>query len=413
VSSRRKPTTQANTVTQDSGGSARQGLTALYRSVGEELHHFDVDVEAASLTRRGTVRVPAGIQYVWPHPSRQYLYVASSDRGTGTTGDTHHLTAFRVDTTTGALYSHGEPEPLPSRPIHMSLDRTGNFALTAFNLPSSVTVHRINRDGTIGALVKQPAPLDTGIYAHQILATPDNRAVILVTRGNDPAGGKPEDPGALKVFRFNDGVLSNLASVAPGGGYGFGPRHLDFHPTQPWVYVARERENKLDVYRLDGERLSAAPLFVKDTLGASRSSPGRQAAGTVHVHPTGRFVYVANRASATVPFDGQPVFQGGENTIAVYAIDQGSGEPTMMRTIEARGYHVRTFALDPSGRLLVTATIAPINVRDGARVVRIPAGLSLFRVGNDGTLDFVRTYDVETNGKFQWWMRIVGLPGKG
>ena len=77
--------------------SSRHGLTALYRSVGEELHHFDLDVEAASLTRRDTVRVPAGVQYVWPHPSRQYLYVASSSRGSGATGDMHHLTAFRVD----------------------------------------------------------------------------------------------------------------------------------------------------------------------------------------------------------------------------------------------------------------------------------------------------------------------------
>lgn len=381
--------------------------------MGEELDHFDVDVETAALTRRGAVKVPAGVQYAWPHPSRQYLYVASSDRGPGTTGDAHHLTAFRVDTATGALQPHGEPEALPSRPIHMSLDRTGSFALTAYNLPSGVTVHRINRDGTIGGLVKPPASLDTGIYAHQILATPDNRAVILVARGNDPAGGKPEDPGALKVFRFDDGVLSNLASVAPGGGYGFGPRHLDFHPTQPWVYVSRERENKLDVYRLDGERVSAAPLFVKDTLGEPRDLRGRQAAGTVHVHPGGRFVYVANRASATVPFEGQEVFQGGENTIAVYAIDQASGEPTMIQSSESRGYHVRTFALDASGRVMVAATIAPMNVRDGSSIVSVPACLSVFRVGNDGTLDFVRTYDVETGGKFQWWMGMVGLPGTG
>jgi 6-phosphogluconolactonase len=284
--------------------------------------------------------------------------------------------------------------------------------LTAYNLPSTVSVHRIKGDGTIGALVQQPAPLDTGIYSHQILATPDNRAVILVTRGNDPAGSKAEDPGALKVFRFHDGVLSNLASVAPGGGYGFGPRHLDFHPTQPWVYVARERENKLDVYRLDGERLSATPAFMKDTLGKPRTSPGRQAVGTVHVHPTGRFVYVANRASATAPFEGQPVFQGGENTIAVYAIDQGSGEPTMIQSVESRGYHVRTFALDPSARLLVAATIAPMKVREESRIVSVPACLSLFRV-DDGRLDFVRKYDVETNGKFQWWMGMMGLPGRG
>src|SRR5262249_39675997 len=160
---------------------------------------------------------------------------------------------------------------------------------------------------------------------------PDNRVVILVTRGNDPAGGRPEDPGALKVFRFDDGVLSSLASVAPGGGYGFGPRHLDFHPERPWVYVARERENKLDVYRRDARRWGRLPLFVKDPLAEPRTLRGRQPAGTVHVHPNGRFVYVANRASATAPFEGQPVFQGGENTISVYAIDQSSGEPTMIQ----------------------------------------------------------------------------------
>ena len=85
---------------------------------------------------------------------------------------------------------------------------------------------------------------------------------------------------------------------------------------------------------------------------------------------------------------------------------------TMIQSIDPRGYHVRTFALDASARVMVTATIAPINVRDGSSIVSVPACLSVFRVGNDGKLDFVRKYDVETNGKFQWWMGMVGLPGR-
>jgi 6-phosphogluconolactonase len=74
---------------------------------------------------------------------------------------------------------------------------------------------------------------------------------------------------------------------------------------------------------------------------------------------------------------------------------------------------VRTFALDPSARLLVAATIAPMKVREESRIVSVAACLSLFRVENDGRLDFVRKYDVETNGKFQWWMGMMGLPGRG
>ena len=174
---------------------------------------------------------------------------------------------------------------------------------------------------TIGEEVKQAAVLDGGIFAHQIRTTPANDAAILVTRGNDAAAGKPEDPGALKVFSFKDGQLANRASIAPNGGYGFGPRHLDFHPTLPVVYVSRERENKLDVYRLTNGTLDPQPIFVKDTLAEPGNIRSRQAASTVHVHPNGRLVYVSNRAFDTVDFEGKKIFPGGENNIAVFAID--------------------------------------------------------------------------------------------
>ena len=45
----------------------------------------------------------------------------------------------------------------------------------------------------------------------------DNRKVILVTRGHDAAGGNAEEPGALKVFDYRNGQLTDEASVAPNG----------------------------------------------------------------------------------------------------------------------------------------------------------------------------------------------------
>ena len=121
----------------------------------------------------------------------------------------------------------------------------GEYLLTGYNDPSSLTVHRINPDGTLGAPVDQPNALDTGKYAHQIRATPDNRNVILVTRGNNAPEDKTVNPGSLKVYGFKAGVLTNLAAIQPGDGMQFGPRHLDFHPAQPWVYVSIESQNRL------------------------------------------------------------------------------------------------------------------------------------------------------------------------
>jgi 6-phosphogluconolactonase len=383
----------------------------LYASVGAELQHYDVDVEGATLERRGTVVLPANVHYAWPHISRRFLYVASSngEPGAGIPGERHHLSAWRIDPQNGALSPHGEAVPLPSRPIHLSTDIPSDYALVAFNNPSALRIYRIRPDGSAGEEVRQRERIDPGIYAHQVRVSLDNSLAILVARGNDAAAEKPEDPGALKVFQYRDGQLTQEVSVAPHGGCGFGPRHLDFHPTKPFVYVSLERQNRLDMFALEKGALSALPRFSKTTLSASRRGPGRQVAGTVHVHPNGRFVYVANRASSTEAPGSEEVFAGGENTLAVYAIDDPTGEPRAIQHVDTRGIHPRCFHIDPSGRLLVAAHILALKVREGTATGTVPACLSLFRVGEDGRLSFAGKTDVELGGRSLFWMGMVEL----
>ena len=383
--------------------------TVYYASIGPELALYDIDVDGAALTKQSGVTLPANIQYAWPHPSRRYLYVVSSNGGPGLTGDKHFANALTIDPATGALRLHGEPAALPSRPIHASVDHSGEYLLTAYNNPSNITVHQLNADGTIGAPVAQSGTPDFGIYAHQILAAPSNKAVLLVTRGNDAKPDKPEDPGAIKTFAFNAGVLSSLASIAPGTGLGFGPRHLDFHPTMPWVFVSIERQNKLYVYRRDDTTgLARDPMFVKDTL-ANPKPPVRQAAGSIHVHPNGKFVYLTNRASDLTTVGGKTVVIEGENNVAVFAIDQATGEPTLIQNADGRAYELRTFGIDPSGRMLVAASIKSVPVRDGSGIKTVPARLSVFRIASDGKLDMARQYDIDTGNFQQFWTGMVTL----
>lgn len=398
-----------------SWGQPATGKTVYYASVGPDLTLYDLDVVAATLTKRGTVTLPANVQYAWPHPSRRYFYVASSNGGPGASGivgDRHYANAFRIDPASGALTPHGPTVALNSRPIHISVDNAGEYALTAYNDPSNVVVHRINGDGTLGDMVNQPTTLNTGIFAHQIRTTPSNRTAILVTRGNNAAGSKPEDPGALKVFGFKNGVLTNVASIAPGTGLAFGPRHLDFHPTRPFVFVSIERQSQIYVYRLEPDGgLARDPLFVKTTLAGARGEqlPAGDGVGTIHVHPNGRFAYIPNRAAGTVKFQGKEVFAGGENNIAVFALNEETGEPTLIQNIDGHGVQLRTFGIHPSGRLLVAASIQPILVRKGNDVENLSAGLSVYRMGTDGKLTFVRKYDVDTEKGTQFWSGMVTL----
>jgi 6-phosphogluconolactonase len=384
-----------------------------YSAVGPELTLYGVDVDDAALVRHGTVSAPANIQYAWPHPSKRYLYVVSSNGGpssSGTARNKHAANAFKIDPSTGALTPHGETLTLPSRPIHASVDISGQYLLTAYNDPSGLTVHRINADGTLGERVHQPDALDTGKFAHQIRVTPDNSHVILVTRGNNAPTDNPVDPGSIKIFGFKDGVLTNVAAIQPGDGTHFGPRHLDFHPTQPWVYVSVESQNQLYVYKHDAATgLSREPLFIKDTL-SDPTSKLRQAAGPIHVSPDGRFVYLTNRAWWLTEVEGKQVFSGGENSVAVFAIDQTSGEPTLIQNVDGHANYLRTFGIDPAGRILVAASVWPMPMRDGKDITTLPAAIVMYRIGGDGKLAFVRKYEIEaTAQKQQFWAGMVTL----
>jgi 6-phosphogluconolactonase len=162
-------------------------------------------------------------------------------------------------------------------------------------------------------------------------------------------------------------------------------------------------------YKMAGGRIDPEIAFRAETLAEPKNIRARQAAGTVHEHTNGRFLYGANRAQDTIDVGGQKVFKGGENGIAVYSINQSTGEPTLIQNIETRAIHPRTFHIDPSGRLLVAQHNLPVNVRDGDAIRTLPAGLSVLRIGDDGKLTFVRKYDIDVGDRLMFWMGMVPL----
>ena len=206
-------------------------------------------------------------------------------------------------------------------------------------------------------------------------------------------------------------MLANRGLIAPKGGYGYQSRHIDFHPTQPWMYLNLERQNQLQLYRiLNDDSVDPKPAFTKDTLDNQAAAKPAQTTAAIHVHPNGRFLYLSNRASGTVTVDGKQIWEGGENSIGVYAINEKTGEPVRIQNTDTRGMHPRTFTLDDGGRLLVAANQTAIIKREGERDVRVPASLAVFRIGADGKLAFVRKYDVVTDqGRTLMWVGMVTL----
>ena len=375
----------------------------VYAAIGADFKQYSVNMIDGSLSQRSAITLPAGLQYAWRHASKPILYAACSDGGPGNAGTQHFVCALTIHTD-GSLKLAGVPTPLRSRPVHLASDRTSQHLLLAYNAPSALSVHRIKRDGSIGEEIKQKT-VDLGACAHQITVTPDNHRVVLPVRGNDPEHGNLELPGSIEIFDYSEGILTHRQRLIPNAGYEFGPRHVDFHPTKPWMYLSIERQNQIAFFELG--KTVVGPLWRKTTLAHPQQLKPRQLVGAIHVHQNGKFVYVSNRADGTIDHNGKKIFNGAENTISTFSIDGETGEPTLLHTEDTRGMHVRTFSMDPSGTVLIAGCmIARDALIDGA-VQHVSGGLTTFRIQADGTLRFLQKYDLDVGADRLFWVGIV------
>jgi 6-phosphogluconolactonase len=351
-----------------------KSLTPIHASAGTSLRAFSLEPGDGALELRSAVDARVEIHYLAMHPSGRYLYAAASDRE-----QVHLIYAFAVDAAAGALAGLGDPWSLPaalSRAIHITVDRTGRHLLTAHNLTEAVGVLRLTADGRIDDLVAQPTLPKLGFLLHQIRVDPTNQWAFVPVRGDD---GIPERPGRLHVFSFENGVLQLHRTMDYQAG--IGPRHLDFHPSERWLYLLAERGNELITYKQDGSTLTE--LCRTTTLRDPSLRFPAQRAGAIHVHPNGRWLYLTNRN-----------VEGGENTIAFFEIDSKSGEPALVEHVDSHGFEPRTFTIDRAARALIVANMMIVG--------DVPPNLSVFRVGSEGTLTFAQSYDQSAGGVVCW-----------
>jgi 6-phosphogluconolactonase (cycloisomerase 2 family) len=434
---------------------------AIYANSGTTLNVFDLADNGALTVKTGlAVNLPQILQFADFDKAKHHFYVGA------TTGTAHYLYAFSINQTTGAL-TPLSPAPVDGgtadgggadggaadagsmaglaspngRVINLTLSRDDKYLLMVHNVTKAYSVFNIATDGTIGAQVAQMGGTDmnVGAFIHQIRVDPSGQYVTICDRGNDPAatggpdgGAKPEDVGHILTYTLANGVLTPVQTVTfPTG---IGPRHLDFHPTKPWVYVAAERGNRLQMYTLQNGMLTQA--FDKTSVAVAADGTDRnnqeaingQRAGAIFVHSSGKFLWIANRnwALMDAPTDGGTsdagdaggsdagppvqVFRGtGENNIALFSIDQTTGEPTFVQAADSHGFEPRTFALDPNGRFLIVGNQKKINTLTAGGIVTVMPNLSVFQVAVDGKLTFLQSYDQATGEV--WWVGGKALSG--
>ena len=151
------------------------GKTVLYAAAVNELTQYDLDPTNATLTKRGSVMLPASVQEAWPHPSHKLLYVAWSNGGAGTSRlppipalqrrwRPARRHGFRIDPASGALVVMAKPVSLSSRPIFITTDIDGTHIIAAYNDPSALTVHPHVRTARLDHWFSRPVRSISGVW---------------------------------------------------------------------------------------------------------------------------------------------------------------------------------------------------------------------------------------------------------
>ena len=332
------------------------GTTFVYVSVSQEnrIAVFRLDESSGSLEAAGSLDVDGSPGSIALDPSGRRLYVAL--RSTG------KLATLRADPRTGGLTAAHETTVGESSPYVITA-AGGRYLLSAYYGAGKVMLHSIGDDGALSAAPLQT--IDTEPRAHCIRPDPSGKFVFVPHTA----------PNAIFQFRLDAaaGRLVANAAAKVETPPNTGPRHIFFHPTEPFGYVANEQGSSVTAYRLDRTKGTLKPLQTLSTLPEGFEEPNSCA--DVEVTPDGRFVYVSNR---------------GHDSLAGFRVDASKGTLTPIGRFPTE-QTPRSFNIDPSGRYVVAA---------GQGSGRLAA----YRLEADGQLRRLATYPV---GEGPAWVLIV------
>jgi 6-phosphogluconolactonase len=293
-------------------------------------------------------------------PNHRFLYAVSEDPlSLGPPRDhASYVSAYAIDSATGRLRLLNTVPTGGTSTCYLSVDKTGKFVLLANFGSGSISVVRVNDDGSLGqqtAFVQHlghgspDVPVQSGPHPHTIVVSPDNRYVIVSDLGVDK----------VFIYRFDEttGMLSPLdppfAVVEPGGG----PRRFLFDPSGRFGYQLNELGSTLITFAWDPAQGTLTRLQEVSIAPPSLRNAGAE----LQISANQKYLYASNRLSRFNDKDPSKIDRL-PGTISVFAIDPEKHTLSEIRQFPSGGIMPRNFAIDPTGQYLFALNQVSNNV---------------------------------------------------
>ncbi|HEY4330376.1 MAG TPA: lactonase family protein, partial [Phycisphaerae bacterium] len=301
---------------------------------GYRVAHFD--------TETGLLGVPALVVqsdecgFFAIAPDGKHVYGTNSIKSFQGVAHMGGVSAFTLDAKTGKMTLINQVASGGENPAHISLDKTGKFALVANyagnSVPGeggSVAVFAIKPDGSLGDRTAfdqhkgtgPDASRQTQAFAHSVIVDPTNKFALVADLGLD------------KVFIYKfDAATGKLAANDPpfvAAKPGSGPRHMSFHPNGKIMYLVQEMMSMVTAFKWDDQKGVLTPFQEISVLPSPPSDfKGTSTAAEVRVFPNGKWLYASNR---------------GTDTISQFSIDPETFKLTYMGNVPSGGQMPRNF----------------------------------------------------------------------
>lgn len=258
------------------------------------------------------------------------LYAVSTD---AQGADQHTLRAFRLLNGGSGLEILSEVSSKGLNPCHIAVGRDGKSLYTANYSSGSIAQYAVLENGTlgdnlyfeqfVGKSVNQGR--QEGPHAHYINTTIDNQFVLTADLGTDKVMiHRIDDNSKMIPYEYQP-----FLELPPGSG----PRHLEFHPNNEWIYVLNELNSTITFVKYENETFK-----IIDTISTLPDDfNGISYAAAVRIHPNGKYIYSSNR---------------GSDSISVFEIDD-QGKVTMTQNFDPHLGWVRDFNITPSGNFII------------------------------------------------------------
>lgn len=256
-----------------------------------------------------------------------------------------YVSAFDFDQSTGQLYFINTQPSGGDHPCFITVDKTGKWVIAGNYTGGNLTAFPVDKEGGLQHYTQRIQHTGSSInktrqdkpHVHATFFSPDYRYVLVPDLGTDK----------VMVYQFNAGLKQPLkpaampfAASAPGSG----PRHLDFHPNQRFVYVLEELTGTIKAYKYTNGFMTG----IQSIATHPADYKGEPGSADIHVSPDGKFLYASNR--------------GEENNLAIFSIDQLTGKLTAKGYQPVPGAGPRNFVIAPNGNFILVANQKTSNI---------------------------------------------------